>query len=137
MAGSRTLFNYTDDAGIVYTVKLDESNSGATTISGERLMPLRTAAAANIPGGNKLRYCLAYVASNPRIRRKFYIGNLAAIASVIAPGATLQAAVYPNPDDSVPTAVPWIITAYRGEERSISPATTALDTGLIDGTPTP
>lgn len=134
MAGSKSWFKYTDDAGVDYSVFLDESNSEAE-VSGVRLMPVRTAAHPLLRRGIKLRYCNAYLNSNPVIKRRFYIGSAEAVVEVLS-GAGIVAAVYANPADDVSAvAVNWTVTSYRGEDASIPPSLDATggDTGLIDG----
>jgi hypothetical protein len=133
MAGSRKKFLYTNDAGLAYTVTLDESNSEGT-IGGVAMFLARTVQVPDVPRGTKLRYVNATLISNPDIKRKFYIGNLAAITQAVQ-GATLLAGVYPTAADAAPSPVAWAITSYRGEG-STPPApinSTSGDTGLTDG----
>lgn len=136
MAGSKSWFRYTDDSGTDYSVFLDESNSEAT-IGGARLLLSRTAAYPLLRKGIKLRYCNAFLTSNPDIKRRFYLGNAAAVAQVFT-GANIVAGVYADPTDAAaPAGVNWTVTSYRGEEQSIPPAVSATsgDTGLTDGDP--
>jgi hypothetical protein len=133
MAGSRKKFQYTNDAGVLYTVNLDESNSEGT-IGGTAMFLPRTTQLPDVPRGTKLRYCNAYLLSNPDIKRKFYIGNPAAVLQAVNGGALL-AAVYPSAADAAPVTAAWGITSYRGEG-STPPQpinTTSGDTGLFDG----
>lgn len=133
MAGSRKKFSYVNDAGLSYTVTLDESNSEGT-IGGVAMFLSRTTQVPDIPRGTKLRYVNATLVSDPTIKRKFYIGNLAAVTQAVQ-GASLLAAVYPTAGDAAPNPVAWAITSYRGEG-STPPApinSTSGDTGLIDG----
>jgi hypothetical protein len=133
MAGSQTWFQYKDDAGNVYSVVQDESN-GIATVGGTRLAIARTAAHPAIPGRLRKRYLLAYLKSNPKVRRKFWVPNPLAIPQILA-SATMKAAVYASGADTVPVQEDWIISAYRGERGSVIPTVdaTAGDTGLTDG----
>ncbi len=133
MAGSRKKFQYTNDAAVLYTVTLDESNSEGT-IGGAAMFVPRSAQLPDVPRGTRLRYCNAYLLSNPVIKRKFYIGNPAAILQALA-GATLLAAVYPSAGDAAPVTAAWGITSYRGEASSPPQPLNATsgDTGLTDG----
>jgi len=118
---------------VLYTVTLDESNSEGT-IGGVAMFLSRTVQLPDIPRGTKLRYCNAYLLSNPDIKRKFYVGNPAAALQAVN-GAQLLAAVYPSAGDAAPVTQAWGITSYRGES-STPPQpinTTSGDTGLIDG----
>ena len=135
MAGSRKRFQYTNDAGVLYTVNLDESNSEGT-IGGVAMFLSRSAQLPELPKKTKLRYVNAYLVSNPLIKRKFYIGNPACIVQAVN-GAALSAVPYPVPGDTAGTPLAWAITSYRGEESSPPPPinTTSGDTGLIDGDP--
>jgi hypothetical protein len=135
MAGSLTWQAYTDDEDVLYSVKRDESN-GRATVGGQRLLLARTAAHDALPSNLTPRYILAYLNSNPSIKRKFIVGNPEAITQIREGGAFLAVA-YPTADDTAGTPVAWTITAYRGEKLAIIPAlnTTTGDTGLDDGTP--
>jgi hypothetical protein len=136
MAGSRVIRQYTDDAGNQYAITIDESNAEAIVGGGSTvLMPLRTSNIEGLPRGLTPRYVLAYLATNPLVRRKFKVGGVAQINALIQPGATITAAVTANPDDLGPgPGATFVITAYRGEKRNLIPATNAAgDTGLIDG----
>lgn len=133
MAGSIRFFKYTDDAGNSYSVKVDESN-GEATVGGAALMLSRTAAHPYAPCVLQKRFCYAYVTATPAIKRRFYIGNPAAVIQILSGGAFL-ANIYPAAADGTPTQVAWTVTAYRGEKNSPPPAlnTTGGDTGLTDG----
>jgi hypothetical protein len=133
MAGSLKYFKYTDDAGVPYSVNIDESNAEAT-VGGVVLCLPRTAAHANIPTKLKKRFLNAYLTSNPLVKRKFWVGNPLAIPQILAGGAFLAGA-YPAAADTATVPVPWTITSYRGEKNSPPPAlnTTSGDTGLTDG----
>jgi hypothetical protein len=134
MAGSLTWFQYKDDAGNTYSVMQDESN-GLATIGGVRLALARTAANPAIPGRLRKRYVLAYLKSNPKLRRKFWVANPLAIPQILS-SAAMKAAVYASGADTTPVQEDWVISAYRGERGSIVPTVdaTAGDTGLTDGT---
>lgn len=132
MAGSRRLFQYTNDAGVLYQVELDESNSTAT-VGGKIMFSDRSAQLPRLPGKTKLRFVNAYVKSNPDIKRKFYVGNPDAVLQAVN-GATLSANVYPTAEDGVPAKSDWVITSYRGEQSSPPLPVSTPDTGLTDGT---
>lgn len=133
MAGSLKYFRYTDDAGVPYSINVDESNAEAT-VGGIALCLPRTAAHPNIPTKLKKRYLNAYVTATPAIKRKFWVGNPLAIPQILAGGAFLAGA-YPTAADAATVAVAWTISSYRGEKNSPPPAlnTTSGDTGLTDG----
>lgn len=136
MAGSKAIRAYTSDTGITYAIVCDESNAGAVIGTGATpLIPVRTANAGRIPVGLQQRYVLCTLASNPRIRRKFKVGNPALVPLLIAPGAVLNAAVGATSADGVPVTEAWTVTAYRGEKVNLIAAISAPDTGLVDGTP--
>jgi len=133
MAGSKRWFRYVNDAALAYSVSLDESNSEATC-GGIPLMLNRTAAHPRLSRGDSMRYVYAYVTATPSIKRRFWVGNPAAIPQILA-GAAFLAGVYPSAADGVTVTSSWTITSYRGERASTAPAlnTTAGDTGLTDG----
>jgi len=128
MAGSLRWFRYVNDAGQPYSLRLDESNSEAL-VGTTPLMLNRTAAHPLPPKGFKLRYINAFNNADPNIKRRFYVGNPAALTQILA-GAALTASTYPG---QAPSA--WTYTSVRGEKSPISPPlnTTAGDTGLTDG----
>jgi hypothetical protein len=134
MAGSLNWFRYQDDAGTSFSVYLDESNSRATC-GGVQLCLNRTTAAPRINKGTKLRYVNCTLASNPSIKRKFYVGNPLTIPQILS-GAAFLASVYPVAGDTAVAPVAWTVTSYRGEKTNAPPAinATAGDTGLTDGT---
>jgi hypothetical protein len=133
MAGSKRYFRYQNDAGAALSVQIDESN-GEATCGGVALMLNRTAAHPKMAAGDKMRYCLAFLTSEPRIRRKFYVGNPLAVAQIQA-GAAFLAGVYPSAADAATVTAAWTVTAFRGEKSNPAPAfnATAGDTGLTDG----
>lgn len=135
MAGSLTYRTYISDAGVSYSIKIDESNASATPNSGPagELCPERSANHPAPPTGIKYRYVLCFAASNPLLKRKFIVGNPAIIPALIAPGATLTSEAYPGASDTTGAALTWVITAYRGEKSRSIPPFTAPDTGLLDG----
>jgi hypothetical protein len=133
MAGSLRYFRYQDDSGASYSVQIDESN-GEATCGGVALMLNRTAAHPRLGAGDKMRYCLASLSTNPNIKRKFYVGNPLAVAQIQA-GAAFLAGVYPTAGDAATVTASWTVTARRGEKFRTAPAlnATAGDTGLTDG----
>lgn len=138
MAGSLTYREYTSDAGVKYSIKVDKSNADAVPGSGlaQSLCVERAANDPPLPSGLSKRYILCYAVPDPLIKRKFYVGNPGVIPALIAPGATINATEYPGLNDVAGTSVSWIVTAYRGEKSRNIPAFTAPDTGLNDGTVT-
>jgi hypothetical protein len=135
MAGSLTYRSYTADSGVAYAVRVDESNSNATVSGGTGvLMPIRTTDLPSLPKGIKLRYALGRAASNPLIRRRFYIGTLVNYAAAAANGATISAEDYPAAGSAAGTTTVFTITAVRGEKSNKIPAFGSPDTGLTDGT---
>jgi hypothetical protein len=140
MSGSRTWRAYTSDSGTQYSIAVDKSNASAIPTgggsAGGALCPARTINAPRLPRGLKTRYVNAYNQANPLERRKFTVGSTAAIATVIAPGATIAGEDYPGAGDTAGTSVTWVITSYRGEKTNNAPAFTAPDTALTDGTVT-
>jgi hypothetical protein len=134
MAGSKVYRQYNSDGGGVFTVLVDESNAEATIDAGTLpLIPLRGVPSGRLPSGFTPRYVLCTLLTNPKIRRKFKIGNPALVASALVPGAILKAQVYPTSADALSTTSDWTITAYRGEKINIVPSTGVGDTGLTDG----
>lgn len=136
MSGSKAIRLYTSDTGVGYAVVVDESNASATVGAGTlQLIPIRTVNVGRIPVGLAQRYVLCTLISNPRIRRKFKVGNPALVPALIAPGAVLKASVGATSADGIPVTEDWTITAYRGEKVNLIAAIGAADTGLTDGTP--
>jgi hypothetical protein len=134
MAGSKSYRQYISDNGTTYTVLVDESNAEAVIGTGTLpLIPARTAASGRLPTGIVQRYLLCSLVSNPRIRRKFKVGNPGLIGTALAPGAIIKAQVYPTSADAATTTEDWNVTAYRGEKINSVPGLLAIDTGLIDG----
>jgi hypothetical protein len=136
MAGSITWRAYAPDSALPtaeYALKIDKTNAAATTTTGSYiLMPIRTSASTQIlPSWIKKRYVLAHSTSNPKIKRKFYVGNLTALTSILG-GSTISTEDYPGADDVAGTNTTWTVTAFRGEKRNIPPAYTSGDTGLTD-----
>lgn len=136
MAGSRTWRAYTADSGVIYSVNVDKSNSNAAVTGGSggaALLPVRTANAAQLPRGVKMRYVLTYNQANPAQHRKFYVGTQAG-ALALANGSSITGEDYPGSGDTPGSNVTWIVTAYRGEKARLPAAFTSPDTGLTDGT---
>lgn len=135
MAGSLTLREYTDDAGVKYTIKIDESNSEATvTGASGNLCLQRSVSSPKLPRSDiKPRYVNCYNAALPTQKRKFIIGDNTKIVAVLAVGAVILGEGYPGAGDSAGSTVTWVITSYRGEQRNIVPGVAGGDTGLTDG----
>lgn len=134
MAGSRERFLYVTDSGDSISLVLDESNGRATVVGGGRITNDLTAGAFSKPIGFTPRYVNCYLVTNPLIKRRFVVGNPAAITSLTDSGAQLSAAVYANADDTAPAPATWNITSYRGEKLTVVPAIGAPDTGLQEAT---
>lgn len=133
MAGSKRKFRYESDSGQAYVLTLDESNGEAVNSTSTRITDNLTGTELNKPARFTPRYVLAYLQSNPLIRRKFTVGDPATVVSLVTGAASLSAPVYANADGTVPTAAVWIVTAYRGEKLAVFSGTAAVDTGLTDG----
>lgn len=134
MSGSKRYFRYQADAGDSFAVELDEGNSEGN-LGGATLMLQRGLATLNpLPKGLEMRYVIAQTTlpadlGSKIVKRKFYIGNPAAILQTTS-GSVLSAQAYPGYGPS-----PWTVTYYGGEKRRIIPQlnTVAGDTGLDDG----
>ncbi len=113
MAGSLKYFRYRSDAGVDYSINIDESNANAT-VGGVALCLPRTAAHPLLGGRTTKRYLLATLVSNPRIKRKFWVGNPAAIPQILA-GSAMLAGVYPLSTDVAVAPVVWSISAYPNQ----------------------
>jgi hypothetical protein len=129
MAGSKRWFRYTTDAGVNYSVELDESNSESIVNESLILMPSREANYPYIPRRLRMRYWYAETTGTRRLRRKFYVGDILTIASG-GENPIISARAYP---DNEPEN--WRVTAYRGERSAPTPPVnlTGGDTGLNDG----
>lgn len=117
MAGSRRWFGYRGDDGKIYNVELDESVAesglGFTTVDRER--PAITVSARR---PLKPRYILAQRKGQPAVRRRYIVGSLDALKTLIEDGEI-------EIDD-----IEWLITGAVGEKRSVVPK---RDTGQDDG----
>jgi hypothetical protein len=135
MSGSLTYRAYTSDTGIVYSVKVDESNSEARVVGGAAndVMPARTVNAPAVPSGLKKRYVNTFNSALPAQRRRFYIGNLAAFAQATAAGAQLTTNEFSGAGNTTSATVTWNVSSFSGEKSRVIPAIAATDTGLTDG----
>jgi hypothetical protein len=135
MSGSLVYRQYTDDAGVVYTIRIDESNSEATvTGASGNLCLVRGTSSPKLPKSDiKPRYVNCYNAALPTQKRKFIIGDATKIGAVLAVGAVILGEGYPGTNDTAGGTVTWVITSYRGEQRNIVPGVAGGDTGLTDG----
>jgi hypothetical protein len=130
---------YTSDNGTVYSLKCDESNANAIATNGAgiasaALLPVRTANSPYPPCGMKPRYANCYNSANINQKRRFKFTTAAAVV-LASDGATISAEDYPAGGGNAPGVVQtWIVTSIRGEKSRKSPAITAADTGLTDGT---
>jgi hypothetical protein len=119
MSGSRRWFGYEADNGTDYCVELDESVAESVALG----FGVVVAGADPINTTGKLPISLRYinvfrVVDDITQRRKFYVGTLAAFA-------TLQAAGTATIDGTL-----WQISSAIGEQRKIVPGT---DSALLDG----
>lgn len=134
MAGSISNRRYISDNGINYSIKVDKSNaSGNISGDGRALCGLREANYPLLPRGFGKRYILAFQQDNPRIKRKFFVGNPSVLGVALAPGATILAPSYAAADGTAGRDSTFVITAYRGEKQQISADYQADDSGLDDG----
>lgn len=131
MAGSIDWFDYSSENGARYAVRVDKSN-GFATINGVSLMNARAAGAGGIPCNVKKRYVNAYSASNPKIRRKFWVGNFDAIVQITNGGNDILAEDYSGADNAPGLTRNWVVTSYRGEKSTTIPSPGSQDTGLND-----
>jgi hypothetical protein len=137
MSGSLTWRQYTTDAGIAYSIKIDESNANGTvgTAAGA-LCPVRTANLPLPPCGFKGRYVNTYNQALPVQKRRFLIGSLSALSALALPGSTIVASANAGPGDTAGATATWVVSSIRGERLRLAPAFGAPDTGLTDGTTT-
>lgn len=135
MSGSRSWRQYSTDAGVNYSVNMDESNANGTQGSGGVLCAVPTANLPRLPMGVKKRYVIAYAINNPKIKRKFTVGSTARFAALqAAAGTAISAADYSASGNSTGgTLVLWQISYFRGEAARLPAAFNAVDTGLDDG----
>jgi hypothetical protein len=136
MAGALRYFRYDSDDTNEYGVRLDRTNSTATVKNGGQPVFPTLAAGAPIgktaPKGMKLRYANSYSKDNPKIKRKFYIGNVVAfnaLAGQVNP--TIVTEDYPGEDNTVGVAQDWIVTSLVGEKRTGIPNSTVVGGGLL------
>jgi hypothetical protein len=139
MSGSMTHRTYTSDSGVVYSVKVDESNANAIAtngagVSSSALLPARTVNSPYPPCGMKPRYANCYNSANPNQKRRFKFTTAAAVV-LASDGATISAEDYPAGGGNAPgTVQTWVVTSIRGEKSRKAPSITSVDTGLTDGT---
>jgi hypothetical protein len=134
MAGSMTWREYTDDAGIVWSIRIDKSNANAVVSGGTD--PLCLPRSANSPvykGTNGLRSVYTYCEQSPRIKRRFTVGSPSLVQSILTSG-TISALIYPSGSGGATVNGTWVITSYRGHRSNLSPPILGNDTGLNDGT---
>lgn len=136
MAGSLIPVSYQRDSGQFYALNRDESNSRASISSDvSSFVPLFLPSATPFvgglpPKGFKERYANTYLKSDPRVRRRFPIGNPAALVVATTTNAEITAPVSPDGP-----AVRWVVTTTRGESNPRQLNFTANDSGQDDGTP--
>lgn len=129
MAGSREYFKYVGDDGVEYAILIDESN-GEATCGGTQLCDALTSATTQfLPRNIKKRYINATLDSDPKVRRRFWVGAQGAITNILQ-GDEFKAVVYPVSGDSQGTQEAWTVNSYRGERTSFVSLT---DTGLTEG----
>jgi hypothetical protein len=121
MAGALRVFSYTSDATIGYGVRLDRTNArGTVTGTSEPLFAAVTPdnIGNNVPKGIKLRYANCVDVTNPKIKRRIYIGNLAAYFALSqATNPRIDIEQYPGNDDSVGTINTFAVQSLVGEKR--------------------
>lgn len=120
MAGSRRWFGYTDDQDVVWAVQLDESTAESTDLG--FTSPIPEAATGRVISKGvpiKMRYVNVFrVVNGQEIRRKFYVGNVAANG------------FDPTKSSITVDGVVWGTSSTRGERRVRVPQ---LDTAQKDG----
>jgi hypothetical protein len=121
MAGALRVFSYTSDGNIGYGVRLDRTNArGTVTGTSEPLFAAATGAniANNVPKGFKLRYANCVDITNPKIKRRIYIGNPAAYTALaIAGSPRIDIEQYPGNDDAVGAIDTFAVQSLVGEKR--------------------
>lgn len=121
MAGAIRVFSYTSDGSVGYGVRLDRTNAlGTVTSTNEPLFsaPTATNISNNVPKGFKLRYANCVDVTNPRIKRRIYIGNPAAyIALSVASNPRIDIEQYPGNDDAAGTINTFAVQSLVGEKR--------------------
>lgn len=140
MAGSIVWRRYIDDTLAEWRFRVDRSNADATlnftTGWPKVLMTGLTKQLPVLPTWLKKRYALAYSSTNPKIKRKFYIGgaDVGDLQNVtwilLSAGAPIIAPDYPGANDAAGTNKTWIVTSLHGEKRMLVPPYNAADTGL-------
>jgi hypothetical protein len=138
MAGSLVWRAYQDDVNIFYRFLIDKSNasagpSGHTEGDSLDFCRIPTANYPILPKTIKKRYVLAFCLSNPKIKRKFYIGNRDVVGFLVGSYSYLGVRTYPGANDTAGTAQTWISTYYSGEKRILLPLySQSVDTGLTN-----
>lgn len=121
MAGALRVFSYTSDSANGYGVRLDRTNArGTVTSTNEPLFEAVTAAniGNNVPTGLKLRYANCVDVTNPKIKRRIYIGNPAAFTALsTATNPRIDIEQYPGNDDAVGTINTFAVQSLVGEKR--------------------
>jgi hypothetical protein len=134
MSGSRSWREYISDAGVKYSLQVDESNANLITAFTQVILcPVRTSNPPPMPVGLTPRRVHCFAQYNPRIRRSFIVGNPSFYTSRLARGEEYIYTLTPGIDESEVNL--WIITGYTGEKFSCPTYYQNADTGLIDGTP--
>lgn len=123
MSGSFRAFNYLDDEGQTWLVKLDESNSKGVA-QGGILFPSAVSAAPQLPRGLRMRYFNCVNTANPLQKRQLKCGS-----PTIFNGSPVGTQVGTPAGDGHP-AITWQIVSKRGERVS---GISLVDTGLTDG----
>lgn len=126
--------SYQNDTGSFYALNRDESNSRGTANFPGTTLPLFLPAANPFvgtlaPQGFKERYANTFLQVDPKVRRRFPVGNPAALAVLAKPGSYIAAAT-----DAAEAPKIWIVTSIRGERGGRNPNFLS-DTGQDDGTP--
>lgn len=134
MAGSITNRQYITDSGVRYSIRVDKSNANGNIGGDARsLCGLREGNYPALPAGFGKRYLLAFLKSNPLVKRKFFVGNADVLRVALLPGSTISASPYAATDGGPGPEEEFVITAYRGERQRVEADYLAGDTGLDDG----
>lgn len=136
MSGSLISVSYQRDSGQFYALNRDESNcrgianDNVSVNTPLFLPPASPFIGSAAPKGFRERYANAYLETDPNIRRRFPIGNPAAISTLTKPGSRIFASIRAGE-----AQLNWIVTTTVGERNPRIPNPAAFDTGQTDGTP--
>ncbi len=129
MAGSLSWKKYLTDAGVTYSVKIDEGNAEAAgfddvTIADE----IAGVVPPELPKGFKMRYVnVKDPASNSG--RKIYVGKP---DDGLATGLVKSLLLFAFSGGSAGAAIEWLVSSFVGEQNRVR-IPSASDTGFLDG----